>query len=489
MHSWLPVFAILVSALAVIPIAMNSSRPNVREGWTFAAGFIKLGIIAYMAKWVMAGNVYDFTLVNILPNLSLALKVDAFGLLFAFVASSLWIVTSAYSIGYMRSLKEHAQTRYFCFFALALSATIGVAFSANLLTLYLFYELLSLSTYPLVTHHQDKDARTGGRKYLTYLLGTSVGLVLPAMIIPYMLTGTLTFSEMGVYGSAVSGTTLLILLLMFLFGFAKAGIMPFHAWLPGAMVAPTPVSALLHAVAVVKVGVFCVLRIITGIFGTQLLTTTGLNTVICVIAGITVIVASLIALSQDNLKRLLAYSTVGQLSYIIMGAGLATQMGVKGSMMHIAMHGFGKITLFMCAGAIYVATKKKNISDMVGIGRKMPFTMVAFLLGSLSVIGLPPAGGLISKWYMVLGAMDAQMTWVVVIYMVSSLLNAAYFFPIIYRAFFCADKDSQFKGGVKEAPAWAMVPPVFTGVVSVVLLIYPQPFFKLATIATAYIGL
>lgn len=475
-----PVFAIIVSLAAAPLIAVSGRWPNLREFWTFLAGAIKLFFVLSMAGWILAGNTYSLEICKILPGLSIKLKVDGFGMLFALVASSLWLVTSAYSIGYMRGLKEHAQTRYFCFFAIALSSTIGVAFSGNLLTLYLFYEMLSLSTYPLVTHHQDKEARGGGRKYLTYLLGTSIGLALPAMLITYYLTGSLEFSSLGVFQGTTSKSMLVVLLLMFMFGFSKAGLMPFHSWLPGAMVAPTPVSALLHAVAVVKVGVFSVLRIFTGIFGINLLSGQNLNTIICIIASFTVITASLIALSQDNLKRRLAFSTVGQLAYIILGAGLASKLGVVGAMLHIAMHAFGKITLFFCAGAIFVATGKKYVSQMVGIGRQMPITMAAFFIGSFSVIGLPPAGGLISKLYMLRGTLQADMYWVLVIYLVSSLLNVAYFFPFVYQAFFCTEDKALFPKKFKEAPLFCVVPLTITAIISVVLFFQPQLFSDFA---------
>ncbi len=480
-----PALAILASLAAVPLIALSGKRPNVREFWTLLAGVVKFLLILSMADWIRSGHTHTYEICKILPGLSLSLKVDGFGMLFALVASSLWIITSLYSIGYMRGLDEHAQTRYFSFFAIALSATIGVAFAGNLLTLYLFYEMLSLSTFPLVTHHQDEEAISGGRKYLTYLLATSIGLALPAMLITYNLTGTLEFSNLGIFPPETSKAMLTVLLLLFLFGFAKAGIMPFHSWLPGAMVAPTPVSALLHAVAVVKVGVFSILRIISGIYGINLLTAQNLNFWICVIASFTVITSSLIALTQDNLKRRLAFSTIGQLSYIVLGAGLASSLGVKGGMLHIAMHAFGKITLFFCAGAIFVATGKKYISEMVGIGKQMPITLFAFFVGSLSVIGMPPTGGLISKLLMVRGALQADMLWVLVIYLISSLLNAAYFLPIVYQGFFCAEKDSMFKGKIKEAPLFCVLPPVVTAAVSVILFFYPQIFLDFANLMFA----
>jgi multicomponent Na+:H+ antiporter subunit D len=478
-----PLLAVLVSLVAVIPIVMSGSRPNLRETWTFLAGIIKFGLVVSMLPVILNGTVIEYTLIEVLPGLPIQFRVDPMGMLFALVSSSLWIVTSAYSIGYMRGLSEHSQTRYFSFFAVALSATIGVAFSANLFTMYLFYEMLSLATYPLVTHHQDHEARISGRKYLSYILGTSIGLVLPAMLIIYSLTGTLDFSSQGILSIGLSKSTVAVLLLMCVFGFAKAGIMPFHAWLPAAMVAPTPVSALLHAVAVVKVGVFSIFRVITGIFGSDLLLSLNLGTVLCYIAAFTILTASLIALSQDGLKRRLAFSTIGQLSYIILGASLLSPKGQTGGLMHIAMHAFGKITLFMCAGAIFVATGKKYISEMVGIGKRMPVTMTAFLIGSLSVIGLPPTGGFISKWFLVLGTLEADQVVMLVVLLGSSLLNAAYFLPVVYRAFFCTPEESMFEDKVQEAPLWCVVPLVVTAIVSVGLFFFPQPFYNLARLA------
>jgi multicomponent Na+:H+ antiporter subunit D len=478
-----PLLAVLVSLVAVIPIVASGSRPNLRESWTFLAGIIKFGLVATMVPVILNGTIIEYTLLEVLPGLAIQFRVDPMGMLFALVSSSLWIATSAYSIGYMRGLSEHSQTRYFSFFAVALSATIGVAFSANLFTMYLFYEMLSLATYPLVTHHQDDEARISGRKYLSFILGTSIGLVLPAMLIIYSMTGTLDFASQGILSIGLSKSTVTVLLLMCVFGFAKAGIMPFHAWLPAAMVAPTPVSALLHAVAVVKVGVFSIFRVITGIFGSNLLLSLNLGTVLCYIAAFTILTASLIALSQDGLKRRLAFSTIGQLSYIILGAALLSPKGQVGGLVHIAMHAFGKITLFMCAGAIFVATGKKYISEMVGIGKRMPVTMIAFFIGSLSVIGLPPTGGFFSKWYLVLGTLEADQMVMLVVLLTSSLLNGAYFLPIVYKAFFCTPEESMFEDKVQEAPLWCVVPLTMTAVLSVGLFFYPNIFRRLAEMA------
>lgn len=458
---------IFIPLIGCIFIFLFRHNINRREGVSFITAIL---LFLMVLRLFFSSNIDQQTvdIIKVVPGLSISFFFDHLSVVFAFVASSLWIITTMYSIGYMRGLREKNQTRFFCCFAIAITATMGVAFSANLLTLYVFYEMLSISTYPLVAHNQNEEAKNGARKYLIYLFGTSIGLALPAMIMIYQITGTLDFNYSGIIPDNTSISLLLPLLLMFLYGFGKAALMPLHGWLPGAMVAPTPVSSLLHAVAVVKVGVFSLVRIITGIFGYDLLNLTSLNSVICGIAAVTVILASIIALYQDSLKRLLAFSTVGQLGYIVMGVGLASTLGFTGSILHIVMHAFGKITLFFCAGAIYVATKKKNISQLDGIGKQMPITMISFLIGALSVTGLPPTGGFISKWLMLNGSLDANLNIIMVVYLVSSFLNACYFFPIIYRAFFKESSDSSGEL-TKEGPIFCVIPPALTATASIIL--------------------
>jgi multicomponent Na+:H+ antiporter subunit D len=479
-----PLLAVLVSLLVIPALISSSDKPNARESWTFLAGIIKFLIVLSMLPVILQGKQIGLTLFEIVPGADIAFRVDGLGMLFALVASSLYIITSIYSIGYMRGLNEHGQTRFVCFFALAISATIGAAFSANLLTLYLFYEVLSLATYPLVAHHQDERSKVSGRRYLIFILGTSIGLVLPAMIYCYHLTGTLEFSTAGIFADQLSKPAAIVLLLMFVFGFAKAGIMPFHTWLPAAMVAPTPVSALLHAVAVVKVGVFSIVRVMTGVFGIDLLAKFDLGIIVMIIASTTILLASCIALSQDELKRRLAYSTISQLSYIIFGVALLSPQGLLGGVIHIAMHAFGKITLFFCAGAIYVATGKKYISQMGGLGKKMPFTFAAFFIGALGVIGLPPTGGFYSKWNLILGTLEAQQSIFMIVLLVSSFLNAFYFLPIIYQGFF--GKSEEEADGVpikiKEANLCLVIPLMITAVISIVLFFYPTIFVNLINV-------
>lgn len=480
-NSLLPLLAVIVSA-AVVPILASSRSANVREAWTFVAAFGKLGIVLAMLPHVLRGNKLSFEIAPVFPGVSLAFRVDAMGELFALVSSFLWIVTSAYSIGYMRGLKEHSQTRYYCYFALAMSSTMGVAFSANLLTLYVFYELLSFATYPLVTHHQDEEARSAGRRYLTYIVGGSIGLVLPAMLVCYGSSQTLDFTPGGILvNSGFSRLELGLLLFMFVFGFAKAAIMPFHSWLPAAMVAPTPVSALLHAVAVVKVGVFSILRVLGWVFGVEFLSNAELTWLVGLVVSGTIIGASLVALTQDGLKRMLAYSTVGQLSYIVLGGTLQSGLAWKGALLHIAMHALGKITLFFCAGAIYVATKKERISEMGGIGRRMPLTMSAFLVGALCVIGLPPTGGFTSKWFLCLGSLEVGQIWPLVVLLVSSILSAAYLIPVVYKGFFGSGPDIEAEG-IREAPGWCLAPMVVSATGCILAFFFPEPFLELTKI-------
>jgi multicomponent Na+:H+ antiporter subunit D len=373
----------------------------------------------------------------------------------------------------MRGHHEQNQTRFYVFFALALASTMGVAFAGNMLTLFTFYEALSVSTYPLVTHSGTPEARRAGRVYLGILLGTSIGFQLFAVGLTWVIAGTLDFTEGGILAGKTSDGMVAVLMALYLFGIGKAAVMPFHRWLPAAMVAPTPVSALLHAVAVVKAGVFSVLKVVIYIFGLELLQTTHASMWLAYVAGATILIASLVAMTQDNLKRRLAYSTVSQLSYVVLGAMLATTAGVVGGAMHIAMHAFGKITLFFCAGAILVASHKTEISEMRGLGRRMPFTFAAFFLASLSIIGLPPMGGAWSKWELALGAAETGQAVLVAILMISSLLNVAYLIPVAARAFMPAVGEPASGGWqIQEAPLFCVVPLCFTALGCIVLFFY-----------------
>ena len=479
---------LLIPLIAILLTGLFDKRPNVREMFTLAAGGGLLWVVASLAPQVFDGQRPEWTLpLKMIGGLPLAFKLEPLGMLFALVASGLWIATSCYSIGYLRGHDEKHQTRFYICFAVAIFAAMGAAMAKNMFTLFVFYEILTLSTYPLVTHHGTEKARKGGRTYLSILLFTSISMLLLAMAWTWNLAGTLEFRVGGILsgkhamtGEAIqiSHLGLSVLLALYVFGTGKAAVMPFHRWLPAAMVAPTPVSALLHAVAVVKVGVFTVMKVVVYIFGTELLTNTGSSVVLMYVAAATVLIGSLVALTKDNLKARLAYSTISQLSYIVLGAMLANSMGVLGGSMHIAMHAFGKITLFFCAGAIYVAAHKTEISDMQGIGRVMPVTMLAFLLGSISVIGLPPFGGSWSKWYLALGAADAQQVPLIAALMISSLLNIAYLMPIVVRGFFFAPPGGPERPEVKEAPLLCVVPLCVTAIAGVALFFFADKIYQ-----------
>ena len=479
----------LILCLPLVAVGLaglfGERRRNLRELSILVTAGALLLVTMVLATKVFAGQRPAFVVMEVIQSagdhdsLTIAFEVEPLGMLFALVAAALWIVTTCYSIGYMRAHQEAHQTRFYACFGLAIFATMGAAMAQNMFTLFVFYEVLTLSTYPLVTHHGTEQARRGGRIYLGLLLSTSVALLLLAVAWTWAIAGTLDFRQGGILTGKASDSVLCALLGLYAFGTGKAALMPLHRWLPAAMVAPTPVSALLHAVAVVKVGVFTVLKVVVYIFGVDLINTTGISVWLMYVAGASVLIASLIALTKDNLKARLAYSTISQLSYIVLGAMLANRWGIIGGGMHIAMHAFGKITLFFCAGAIYVATHKTDISDMRGIGRTMPITTFAFLLGALSVIGLPPFAGSWSKWYLALGAAEAQHGWLVAVLMVSSLLNIAYLMPIPIRGFFSdTNVEANHVTEIKEAPLFCVVCSCVTAAGGLVLFFFADGIYR-----------
>jgi multicomponent Na+:H+ antiporter subunit D len=443
---------ILIPVVGAGLIAACHRRPNLREAASLAAAAGLFACVASLSGEVLRGARPALVVGEILPGLALGFELEPLGLLFALIASGLWFVSGVYSIGYMRGNDERHQTRFYVCFALAIGAAIGVALASNLLTLYLFYEVLTFVTYPLVTHHGDDQARRGGRTYLALLLLSSMLFLLPAMAITWWVGGTLDFTPGGILSGKVSGAAAAGLLALYAFGIGKAALMPLHRWLPAAMVAPTPVSALLHAVAVVKAGVFSIVKVVVYVFGVGF----GAEAFAWLpwVAGFTIVAASIVALRADNLKRRLAYSTVSQLAYVVLAAAILTPLSLVGAVLHIAAHALGKITLFFAAGAVYTAAHKTEVSELDGVGRRMPWTFAAFGIGALSMIGLPPAAGFISKWYVVSGALAAEHWVALGVIVASTLLNAGYFLPIVYRAFFAEAGRGEPDHG--EAP-WPMV--------------------------------
>jgi len=466
--SWRPLAAVLISAVAIVLIVASHRRPNVREAWSVLASVGKFAIVASMLPGVLDGTEYKWSL-GMVPGMSdefvlgveFALRADPLGMLFALLASFLWIFTAFYSAGYMRGLDEPNQTRFFASFAASLSAAIGIAFADNLVTIFVFYELLSVATYPLVAHDETDEARAAGRKYLAYTFFGGGFLVLAGTAFVFVLTdpSTTTFGETagGLAEADPALARAAFGLLAAGFG-VKAGLMPLHSWLPDAMVAPTPVSGLLHAVAVVKSGAFGVARVVLEVFEPELVGDLGVGLALAAVAAFTLTAASIIALRADRLKRRLAFSTVSQLSYIVLGLGLAgpayvagagTGAGLRtviiGGLLHIPAHAFMKLTLFFCAGFIHVETHTDYISEMDGIGKRMPLTMTAFAIAAAGMAGIPLVAGFVSKWFILIGAVEANQAIFAVVLLVSGVLNIAYFWPIVYGAFFESHDDADGK--------------------------------------------
>ena len=470
--------AIVIPLVGALGIALAGRiNANLRELATAITSLSLIWVVWGLLPILMDGGRPSVQLSEVMPGLSIAFKVEPLGMLFAALASGLWLINSIYSVGYMRGNNEKNQTRFYACFALALAATMGVAFAGNLFTLFLFYELLTLSTYPLVAHKGDKATVQSARVYLGVLLTTSIGFFLPAIIWTYAVAGTGDFVLGGILEGKLMDPEVGLLLALFVFGIGKAAVMPVHRWLPAAMVAPTPVSALLHAVAVVKAGVFAITKIIVYIFGIDFLFDSPSSSWLFYLAAFTIIAASLVALRQTNIKRLLAYSTIAQLSYVVMAAAILKPLAEVGAAIHMVAHAFGKITLFFAAGAIYVASKKTEVYQLRGIGRRMPWTMAAFSIGALSMIGVPPTAGFVSKWYILAGAFEANNLVAVFTIIGSTVLNAAYFLPILYMVWFEQEKEGAPEHG--EAPFFAVLALSLTALLTLAFFIFNGPVIEL----------
>jgi multicomponent Na+:H+ antiporter subunit D len=478
----LVLMALCLPALGAVGIAITSRIPNLREAVTLTTAGANFVVVMTLLSRVLDGERPTAGGWEVFGGIEIAFLVEPLGMIFACVAATLWIVNSIYSIGYMRGNDEPRQTPFYICFAVAISSAIGIAFSGNLLTLFLFYEILTVSTYPLVTHKGTDEAKAKGRIYLLLLMATSMMLLLPAIIWTWVAAGTVSFAPGGILAAAgLSTSAVAVLLALYIFGIGKAAVMPVHFWLPAAMVAPTPVSALLHAVAVVKAGVFTVVKVVVYVFGIDFLATSGGGDWLTYVAGFTVVTASVIALRQDNLKKRLAYSTISQLSYVVLATAILTPISIIGAAMHIAAHAISKITLFFAAGSIYTAAHLTEVSQLDGIGRRMPWTMAAFAIGALSMIGVPPTAGFLSKWFMLSGGMAAE-NWVAVgVIFVSTCLNASYFLPVVYRAFFRAPPEpAEGQEAHGEGPFPVVLALTITAFATLAMFFFPDVPFALA---------
>ncbi|HVK86806.1 MAG TPA: proton-conducting transporter membrane subunit [Kofleriaceae bacterium] len=458
--SALPVLVILSSlgpGLVIFGLAEHRTRE--RTALNVAAALTKLGLVGIILVGVLRGEQFQAR-IPFVPGADLLLRVDSFALLFVSLSTVLWLVTTIYAVGYLEGSTQ--RSRFFGFFSLSVSATMGIAMAGNLLTFFVFYELLTIATYPLVVHEGTPAALRAGTTYLRYtFFGGALLLVGTAAL--YVTVGSIDFVDGGVLRSAAessSRATLVFIFVLLLAGLSvKAAVVPFHGWLPAAMVAPAPVSALLHAVAVVKAGAFGITRVIYEVYGIRVAARLGLMRPVVVIAAVTIIYGSLKALAQHDLKRRLAYSTVSQVSYIVLGTALVGTISTVGAVVHLVHQGLMKVTLFFCAGNLAHELHIHDVREMRGVARRMPLTMLAFTLASLGMIGIPPLAGFITKWYLGAGALEAHAPWVIVVLLASSLLNAAYLLPIVYDAWF-REPRTEWPGrtGGREIDGWLLGP-------------------------------
>jgi multicomponent Na+:H+ antiporter subunit D len=456
------------SALAILIFTLKP-KEKLRNMIMGTGITLNLFFVIYVLKYM---GVREFRLFKLNEFLQIYFKVDKLGIMFALLVSVLWIFTTIYSMEYMKH--EGKEDRFFMFFSITLGVTLGIAFSGNLITLYFFYEFLTLCTFPLVIHTGSKKALKAGKKYLIYSFG-GASLVLVGMILLFSITSDLTFLPGGILSNYpnISNDFMLITFIVMFMGFGvKAALVPFHSWLPSAMVAPTPVSSLLHAVAVVKSGIFALVRICYFIFGAKAIEDSGGQLIISIFIGLTILMGSFLALHQDNLKKRLAYSTISQLGYILLGIVLLNEDALIGGLLHLINHAVIKITLFFCAGAIMYTTHKTNISEINGIGKRMPITMWCFAISSISLIGIPPTNGFVSKWFLAIGGLSVGKVIFPIILLVSALLTALYLMPVVSAAFF---KKGDFEEGViKEAPIRMLIPIVSITIITVILGLFPN---------------
>lgn len=475
--AWLPPLVVLSSLLpGLIIFLLPEERVGLRTALNLAGAVAKLLLVAWMLWGVAQGHHYEARLA-LLPDIDLVLRADPLALLFITLSAFLWLLTTVYAIGYLEDSPH--RSRFFGFFSLCVTAAIGIALAGNLLTFLVFYEMLTLTTYPLVVHRGTEVARKAGQIYLTYTLAGGTLLLLGTVWL-YSLTGTLEFAERGFLYEmdATHYPSLTIIFVLLIVGLGvKAALVPLHGWLPKAMVAPAPVSALLHAVAVVKAGAFGIVRIVFDVYGLEFAQLLNLLAPLVVVATVTIIWGSLRALFQDELKKRLAYSTVSQVSYIVLGVALFGPIGTIGGLVHLVHQGIMKITLFFCAGNYAETLGIHNISEMNGVGRRMPLTTLAFSIAALGMMGAPLTAGAVSKAWLSEGAAEASMPWVVWVLWASSLLNAAYFLPILWRSWVHQQRDAWPSEDIParrwRETAWLLLlPPLVTAIGTLVVGIF-----------------
>jgi len=479
----LPALILLSSLIpGILIFFLDDEQHALRTTLNMLGATIKLVLVAILILGVFEGQEFESRF-NLLPGLDLVLNADALSVLFVSLSTILWFVTTVYAIGYLEDSPH--RSRFFGFFSLCVSATIGIAMAGNLLTFLIFYELLTLATYPLVVHRGTPEALRAGRIYLIYTMTGGV-VLLAGVAWLHVLAGPLDFTETGILADRtdIDPEKLKIVFFMLIAGLGvKAALVPLHGWLPKAMVAPAPVSSLLHAVAVVKAGAFGIIRVVYDVYGVEFASDLGVLFPLAILAAFTIIYGSVRALFQDELKKRLAYSTISQVSYIALGVAIVGPIATIGGIVHLVHQGVMKITLFFCAGNFAETLGIHHISEMHGVGRRMPWTMAAFTIGALGMIGVPPIAGFISKWYLAMGAVEANQYWVLAVLLGSSLLNAAYFLPILYVAWFKPQQQPWPHEHIKshyETSLALLIPPLFTAVAALLIgLFAAAPFSPL----------
>ncbi len=479
--------ALLLPIISAVLIMACGRFANIRDTLMVISGCFLVMVVAYLVMHYLDGYTPFIHWFDIIPHLNFTFGLEPLGLIFASMVAVLWLITCIYSIGYMRANEKPGQTRFYAYLALTIASTMGVALASNLFTLFICLEFITLLTYPLVTYGKKEADLKAGRLYLAMLIFPSILFLLPAMLILWFHVGHLDFLPGGIIGDHLDPQLTITLLLMMMYGISKAAMMPLHRWLPEAMVAPIPVSALLHAVAVVKAGVFTILKLVIYIFGYQHLGTIAQNyyglEAFMWVAIITLLAASVIALRKDDFKQMLAYSTISHLAYIVLAASMFTPKALLAGILHLVGHGLAKITMFFTAGNIATTHQKTKISELTGIGFHMPLTMVCFTIAAFSLVGMPLTFGIYAKWYFFQGAFENNNPGIIVVLVISTLLNIAYFFPIIYKAFFKKPVNQTFIPGIKEAPYPMTLAITLTAAIIIILFIWPECVVRLANLA------
>ena len=448
---------------------LREHRHRLRSIFNLTAALVKLALVIGMMFGMLAGASYQFRF-PLVEGVSFILRADPLGLMFTGLSSVLWLVTTIYAIGYLENSPN--RSRFFGFFSLCVASTVGLALAGNLITFFLFYELLTLVTYPLVAHRGTARALRAGKVYLAYTLAGGAVLLL-GMAILHMLAGDVEFaagSGLRALDPALDPALTVVFVLLIAGLGVKAALLPLHGWLPIAMVAPAPVSALLHAVAVVKAGAFGIVRVVYDLYGIEFARHLEVLEPLGWLAAATILYGSIRALAQTDLKRRLAFSTVSQVSYIILGLTLLSPIGMAGGLVHLLHQGLMKITLFFCAGNYAETLGVHRIDHLDGIGRRMPFTSGAFTIGAFGMIGVPPLAGFVTKWYLGIGALAAGTGWVLAVLIVSSMLNGAYFLPVVHRIWFrpqSAPWPAKQNQQYRDSHLWLLLPTLVTAAFSI----------------------